>query len=186
MSSFVHDMTVRWACRAGDYVLWANFIGLFSSLGKQYKPADAWALRDGNFVTITNRPSDFPDGFDLHPSEVSGQLVGWMMQRLSAGYEPEEPIDAPNLWRVRAGDRVAWVGAPRGGVDADGPVLGLLNFDVDALVYGEPLDILLGFGGVEEKDESEEKVRLLREAWKAICNLGTPNTAAGDDRWGLG
>ena len=144
MISFEHDMTVRWACRPGDYMLWASFRGLLSDPDNPYNPADAWALRNGNFVTITNRRFDLPDGFDLHPSEVSGRLVGWMMQRLDEGYDPDDPIDGPNLWRVRAGDRVAWMGDPRGGVDGDGLVLGLLNFNVDALIYGEPLDILRG------------------------------------------
>ena len=185
MNSFEHDTTVRWACRSGDYVLWASYRGLLSNPGNQYNLTDAWALREGNFVTITNRRSDLPDGFDLHPSEVSGQLVEWMMRRLNAGYEPDDPIDGPNLWRVRAGDRVAWVGDPREGIDGDGPVLGLLTFNVDALVYGERLDISCGFGWFEEKDESVESKRLIEEGWKAIRSLGTPHTVAGDS-WALG
>ena len=96
-------MTVLWACRSGDYMLWASFRGLLSNPGNQYNPADAWALRDGNFVTITNRRSDLPNGFDLHPSEVCGQLVEWMMRRLDAGYEPDDPIDGPNLWASSGG-----------------------------------------------------------------------------------
>ena len=180
-------MTVRWACRSGDYILWASFRGLLSDPDYQYDLADAWALRDGNFVTITNRRSDFPNGFDLHPTEVCGKLVEWMMCRLDAGYEPEDCIDGPNLWRVRAGDRVVWVGDPRGGVDGNGNVLGLLTFDVDALVYGEPLlDIFRGFGWFEEKDESQESKELIREGWKAIRSLGTPRTIAADTQWALG
>ena len=186
MISFERDMTVLWACRSGDYMLWASFRGLLSNPGNQYNPADAWALRDGNFVTITNRRSDLPNGFDLHPSEVCGELVEWMMRRLDAGYEPDDPIDGPNLWRVLAGDRVAWVGDPRGGVDGDGPVLGLLTFNVDALVYGDRLDISRGFGWFEERDESEESKQLIGEGWKAIRSLGTPRTAAGDSQWALG
>ena len=186
MTPVERDMTVRWACRAGDYVLWASFRGFVSNPGNEYAPADAWALCNGDFVTITNRRSDFPNGFDLHPSEVCGELVGWMMRRLETGYKPDHPIDAPNLWRVRAGDRVAWVGAPRGGVDGDGRVLGLLEFDVDTLVYGEPLDPFRGFGGFQEKDESERSRQLLREGWQAICCSGTPHTAAGDSQWAIG
>ena len=108
------------------------------------------------------------------------------MRRLDAGFEPDDPIDGPNLWRVRAGDRVAWVGDPRGGVAGDGPVLELLTFDVDALVYGERLDIYRGFGWFEEKDESEESKRLLGEGWQVILSLGTPHAAAGDSQWALG
>lgn len=186
MISFERDTTVRWACRSGDYVLWTSFRGLFSTPGDQYNMADAWALRDGNFVTITNRRPDFPNGFDLHPSEVCGRLVEWMMRRLDEGYEPDAPIDGPNLWRVRAGDRVVWVGDPRGGVDGDGPVLDLVTFNVDALVYGEPLEFPRGFGWFEEKDKARENERLIEEGWKAIQSLGTPHTVAADSQWALG
>jgi len=183
--SFERDTTVRWACRSGDYVLWTSFQGLLSTPGDQYNIADAWALRDGNFVTITNRWPDFPNGFDLHPSEVCGRLVEWMMRRLDEGYEPDAPIDGPNLWRVRAGDRVVWVGDPRGGVDGDGPVIDLVTFNVDALVYGEPLDFPRGFGWFEGKDESQDSKRLA-EGWNAIRSLGTPHTVAADSQWALG
>ena len=189
MISFEPDMTVRWACRAGDYMLWASYQGPLSDPNNSYIVVDVWELRDGNFVTITNRYSDLPDWFDLHPLEVSGGLVEWMRRRLDAGYEPDDPIDGPNLWRIRAGDRVAWVGAPRGGVDGEGSVLGLLNFNVDVLIYGEPLDISRGFpyfGGFDQKDQSAESIRLAREGWKAICSLGEPRIAAADPQWRLG
>ena len=182
-------MTVRWACRTGDYMLWASYKGPLFGSGNSYNVADLWEWSDGNFVTITNRQPDLSSWFDLHPLEVSGQLVDWMMSRLEAGYEADDPIDGPNLWRVRAGDRLAWVGAPRGGVDGKGPVLELVNFNEDALVYGEPLATSQGFpafGGFEGKDPSRECIRLGREGWKAICSLGEPRTAAADPQWRLG
>ena len=189
MISFESDMTVRWARREGDYILWASYRGPFYGSGESYTVADVWELCDGNFVTITNRHCDLPDWFDLHPLEVSGQLVEWMRKRVDAGYEPDEPIDGPNLWRVRTGDRVAWVGAPRKGVDEKGLVLGLLNFNVDVLIYGEPFDISRGFpifGGFDGEDQSEESIRFAHEGWKAICSLGEPRTAAADLQWRLG
>ena len=143
MISFEPDMTVRWACRAGDYMLWASYQGPLSDPNNPYIVADVWELRDGNFVTITNRHSDLPDWFDLHPLEVSGGLVEWMGRRLDAGYEPDDPMDGPNLWRIRAGDRVAWVGDPRGGVDGEGSVLGLLNFNVDGRCCMNPIGGIL-------------------------------------------
>lgn len=109
-----------------------------------------------------------------------------MMRRLDAGYEPDTPMDGPNLWRVRAGDRVVWVGDPRGGVDGDGPVLDLVTFNVDALVYGEPLDVFRGFGWFEDKGKARESERLIEEGWKAIHSLGTPRTVAADSQWALG
>ncbi|HKL83299.1 MAG TPA: hypothetical protein VJ879_12365, partial [Desulfobacter sp.] len=119
MISFSSDTTLRWACRRGDYIVWAKSPGIFSSLNNEHKIADIWELQDGNFVTITNRQVDLPDWFDLHPLEVSGSLSYWMQKRLDEGYEPEEPIDGPNLWRVFAGDRIFWVGSSRGGVHSD-------------------------------------------------------------------
>lgn len=106
-------MTLRWACRKGDFIFWAKFQGIFSSRGNEFQIADIWQLRDGNFVTITNRHADLPEWFDLHPSEVSGRLVYWMQKRLDEGHQPQEPIDGPNIWRVLAGDRIAWVGQAR-------------------------------------------------------------------------
>ena len=65
-------------------------------------------------------------------------------------------------------------------------VLGLLNFNVDALIYGEPLDILRGFEWFEEKDESQESKRHIQEGWKSNSSLSAPRIAAGDSQWTLG
>lgn len=183
MISFGSDTTLRWACREVDYVFWAGFQGIFSSQGNEYKIADIWELRDGNFITITNRPSDLPDWFDLHPLEVSGSLVGWMKKRLDEGYDPQEPIDGPNLWRVFAGDRIVWVGPNRGGVHSEDGVLGLVDFKENALVYGEPFDLAEGFpafGGFTRGEPSPEGTRLCRVGWDALNRLGLPRTVAAD------
>jgi len=90
--SFGSDMTLRWACRAGDYVFWARFQGKLSCLGNEYKVFDIWELRDGYSVTIANRRSDLPDWFGLHPLEVSGPLAEWMKNRLDEGYDLQEQI----------------------------------------------------------------------------------------------
>jgi hypothetical protein len=66
-------------------------------------------MRDGDFVTITNRWADLPAGFELHPSEVADAAVFEMMKRLKAGYRPSEPLYGVNIWRAKAGDRLAWV-----------------------------------------------------------------------------
>jgi hypothetical protein len=187
--SFNSDTTLRWACRTGDYILWARFQGVFSPPGDEYKIADIWELVDGNFVTITNRLSDLPDWFDLHPLEVSGPFVLSMQKRLNDGYNPQEPIDGPNLWRLFAGDRLVWVGPDRKGVDSENGVLGLVDFRENALVYGEPFDISDGFpsfGGFDQGKPSPGGVRLCRDAWKALSRLGLPRTAAADNKWNIG
>jgi len=182
-------MTLRWACRKGDYVFWARFQGIFSSQGNRYKIADIWELRDGNFITLTNRHVDLPDWFELHPLEVSDSLVWWMKRRLDEGYKPQEPIDGPNLWRVFAGDRIVWVGPSRHGVDSKDGVLGLVDFKENALVYGEPFDLSSGlptFGGFDGGKPSPEGARLCKAGWDALNRLGFPNTVSADDQWTIG
>ena len=66
----------------------------------------------GAFVTITNRWQDFPAWFDLHPTEVTNSLMGWMRSRIEARDYPEEPIEGPNIWRVQGGDRIVWWVSP--------------------------------------------------------------------------
>lgn len=182
-------MTLRWACRKGDYVLWARFQGIFSSQGNEYKIADVWELRDGNFITLTNRHLDLPDWFELHPLEVSGSLVWWMKRRLDEGYKPQKPIDSPNLWRVFAGDRIVWVGPSRHGIDSKDGVLELVDFKENALVYGEPFDISSGFptfGGFDRAQPSPEGARLCKEGWDALNRLGLPRTVSADGQWRIG
>jgi hypothetical protein len=188
--SFESDMTLRWACRAGDYLIWSKFQGLFSSRGNEYKTADIWELRDGNFVTITNRRADLPDGFDLHPLEVSDSLVQWMQDRLDDGYNPEAPIDGPNIWKVFAGDRIVWVGPDRAGIESKGDgALGLVSVNENALVYGEPFDFSEGFptfGVLAQGDISAEGVILCKASMDAVKRLGLPREAAADDQWRIG
>ena len=183
-------MTLRWACRKGDFIFWAKFQGIFSSRGNEFQIADIWQLRDGNFVTITNRHADLPEWFDLHPLEVSGRLVYWMQKRLDEGHQPQEPIDGPNIWRVLAGDRIAWVGQARDGIESAGAgVLGLLDFHNNALIYGEPFDMCQGIPGFGFFDRGElypEEERWCRAGWDAIKSLGFPRTAAADGQWRIG
>lgn len=189
MITFTSDTTSRWACRRGDYVVWAKFQGLFSSGKNQYQISDIWELQDGNFVTITDRQVDLPDWFDLHPLEVSDSLVPWMQKRLENGYDPEEPIDGPNLWRVCAGDRIFWVGPSRGCAHSDDGVLEIVDFKENALVYGEPLEFLEGFpvfGGFTEDELSKKGVRLCRAGLSALNTLGPPRIISTEGQWSIG
>ncbi|HBI43905.1 MAG TPA: hypothetical protein DDY78_13800 [Planctomycetales bacterium] len=189
VTRFTSDMTLRWACRAGDFVLWARFRGLSAPSGREYDLADVWELRDGNHLTVTNRLADLPEGFDLHPLEVSGALAAWMQRRLSAGHTPTEPVLGPNLWRILAGDRLAWVGRKRPGVDSSDGVLAVIEFRVNALVYGEPIEYSeLGsaFGGFDAGEQSLEAAKLCKSGWDAVQRVGLPRVAAADDRWCIG
>ena len=83
-------------------------------------------------VTITNRWPDLPAWFEFHPLEVGDGAVWEMKKRLDAGYKPKDVMDGPSLWRVKAGDRLAWVTIN----DSDAPVKELLTFKACALVLG--------------------------------------------------
>ena len=117
-SIFQSNTTIRWSCRAGDYVFWMSFQGPFAPTSKQFSIMDIWEIKDGEWVTITNRFEDLPPWFELHPLETSGSLAYKMMEKLNAGYEPNEIMDGPNLWRIFAGDRLVWVGTSHGEIDA--------------------------------------------------------------------
>jgi hypothetical protein len=156
---------------------------------RQFNVPDFWVMRDGDWVTITNRVEDLPPWFELHPLEAAGNIVYWMMKRLNDGYQPSEPCDGPNLWRVFAGDRLVWVGPSRTGLEAQNGVLGLINFEDNALVTGEPFRIFNGlptFGDVEDADLTAAARLLLRRGWLAASGLGTSSVAAADDQWRLG
>jgi hypothetical protein len=103
-TDFKSDTTLRWPCRAGDYLLWAGCRGFG---GSAFDIDDFWELRDGNHVTITNRFADLPGWFQLHPLEASGSNAYRIMERLNEGMEVRPPYDGPNLWRVFAGGRIA-------------------------------------------------------------------------------
>ena len=186
MTRFTSDMTLRWACRAGDYLLWARFQGAGAGTGHEYTIADVWELVDGNFVTLTNRKADLPPWFALHPLEASGQLVSWMQRRLAGGYRPEGPADGPNLWRVFAGDRLAWVGPRRAGVDATDGVLAVVEFRANALVCGEPAGLASGFGGFASGEPPPEAAKLCNAGWEAMRRAGVPRVASADSQWSIG
>jgi hypothetical protein len=146
-------------------------------------------MKDGDWVTITNRVQDLPPWFELHPLEAAGTIVYWMMKKLNDGYQHSEPLDGPNVWRIFAGDRLVWVGPARHGVEAEDGVLGLIDFEDNALVTGEPFHVSEGFptfGEIEESEPTAPTKLLLRQGWLAARGLGTPRVVAADDQWRLG
>jgi hypothetical protein len=71
---------------------------------------DFWFFNGGEQLTVTNQSKDFPGGFELHPSEVADELAYRMIEKIGTGWQPDEPINAPNYWRLRAGDHLVVVG----------------------------------------------------------------------------
>ena len=188
-TTFERNMTIRLSCRKRDYLLWCGFKGIFSSENDQYTVNDIWQLKDGDFVTITNRQADLPSWFELHPLEVSNSLVYWMQRKLDSGYQPGEITDGPNIWRVLAGDRLVWVGEQRQGVDFDNGVLSIITFSENAVIIGEPYSDYDGFphfGGFDQQEQSKEDMMLCRNGWNANVKLGTSRSASADGKWTIG
>jgi hypothetical protein len=112
-----------------------------------------------------------------------------MTKILDSGYKPSEPSDGPNIWKVFAGDRLVWVGPSRAVLETEDGVLGLINFENNALVTGEPWHFSEGlptFGEVEGSKPPAVVTAMLRNGWLAACRLGTARVATADAQWRLG
>jgi len=105
----------------------------------------------------------------------------WMRPRLEARDYPDEPIDGPNIWRAKSGDRVVWVGPPRLDRADVGGVLGILDCRAAVAVLGDHPDGCLAFMHFEQ---SPSAVALGADAISAERSLGLPRTF--DTEWLLG
>jgi hypothetical protein len=184
---FTQDMTVRWSCRQGDFLLWMRYPNILSGR-ESIKIRDLWEMQDGSHVTITNRPEDLPPWFELHPTEVCNRLAYKMMAEMEKGYEPHEPVDGPNLWRLKSGDRVAWVGADRPERRSAQGILAILDCGECALAVGsanwDSVREFAGFGAPTTPEMKPEDVTRCRAAVEVAKQLGLPRTW--EPEWQLG
>lgn len=130
------DMTPRWPCRRGDFILWMGYSDIFSG-PDSIQVHNLWEMRDGYYVTITNRREDLPVWFGLHPTEVCNRLALKMAARIEEGQYPKKPLDGPNLWWLKSGDRVAWIGAERPERRSVDGILVIVDCRECALAVGE-------------------------------------------------
>jgi hypothetical protein len=169
-----NDSTLRLAVRSGDYLLWVAIDSPFGSDSESaWSIRDFWQVRDGDSVTMTNRWVDLPVWFELHPLEVSGRAVIEMTKELAQGFQPSEPLDGPNFWRVKAGDRLVWVTV----FGSSGGVREIFDFSSCALVLGETnrgMELGVLFGAPDEGDPPPEVTSLMRKGFEAAARLGTP------------
>ena len=183
-SRFVQDMSVRWSCRNSDVVVWVT-----SSGGLVYRPeiVDYWRVGDGEEVLLTNRWEDLPDGFALHPTEVRGRYVSRMMAEIARGEHSSEIMDGPNIWRVKAGDRVAWVGPSRPDVPSADGVLAICEAAADVLVVGPMRMIQDLFDGssASAAELTAEELQRCRAGYQAAVSLGLPRVVSAG-QWALG
>jgi len=162
---------------------------MFSTRKPQFRINDVWQLKDGDFITLTNRQPDLPSWFELHPLETSGALFSWMRKKLNAGYKPKEIMESPNLWRAMIGDRLVWVGKKRPGIESDNDILSIVIFDEAALIIGEPLSEHKGFpnfGGFDQEEQSQEFLLRCQKGCYAVSQLGLPRCGTMDGKWAIG
>lgn len=187
------NTTLRWPCREGDFVLWIRWRDIL--LAPHVDVIDIWALRDGDSITITNRVADLPAWFELHPTEVQGMLAYEMGLKLKQGHQPGEVIDGPNLWRLAAGDRLAWLGVSRPGYQATNGIIAILDFSECALAIGEstrPQDLFefAAFGALRAAPGTNRYTQDAARCHTAITiveNLGIPQVLQGEEGgWALG
>jgi hypothetical protein len=121
---------------------------------------DIWELIDGDSVLITNRLEDVPSWFQLHPSEVCGNLTFQLLQEIGERTQQEEPMELANVWRVLPGDYVAWIGPSRPTVQAQNHVLDLATFHSSAAIIGQPktlnLEDMYGFRAPDGAPNAEQ------------------------------
>ena len=185
--SFRRDMTLQWPCCRGDFLLWLGYRDILSG-PEAIQCYDLWEMRDGYHLTITNRLEDLPPWFKLHPAEVCDSFVYKMRAQVEKGDYPTEPINGPNLWRLKSGDRVAWVGADRPDRRSADGILAILECRDCALAVGEAnsgsVKELTGFGAPTTTEMKSEDVVRCQAAVEAVKRLGVPRTWGPD--WMLG
>ena len=111
-----------------------------------------------------------------------------MMEKVEKGDYPDEPIDCPNLWRVKSGDRLTWVGAERPDRRSVNGILSILNCRESALAIGEgnwesAMDFV-EFGELTADEMKSDDVVRCQAAVNAVRKLGLPREWAPD--WMLG
>lgn len=188
-TQFLSDTTLRWSCRKGDLIVWYRWTNVFAEPENGLNILDFWQMRSGDFVMLTNRIDDLPPWFELHPTEVCNQLAYQMMEKLENGYEPGEVMEGPNLWRVRAGDRLAWIRAPKDYFDGGWSLLALLDFSESALAVGEApnfqsLEDSIAFGTCNLQSIGKEGTSKVHESFEMVLKMGLPASLASD--WKLG
>jgi len=182
---FNHDMTLRWSCLPGDFLIWFRSPNV---LVNQLAVIDMWEMRSGESVTITNQFDDLPAWFELHPTEAGESFADLMFEKLNRGYQPREKVDGPNVWRLMAGDRLAWIGESRHDLEPVDGILTVLDCDTCALAAGEPnrneLEAWMFFGSLSKPTQSREDTERCRAATDFVRSMGFPRCWT--DSWALG
>lgn len=186
---FNSRMTRSWVHQQGDYLIWAGLQGGMYCNSNSYDINDIWELHDRDFVCVTNRREDFPSWFKIHPMEAKGSLVRWMVDQLNNGYNVPFPMDGPNIWRVKAGDRIARVRINDRESDPAKCILTMIDFHENALVYGEsdnPATDSMLFGSFDTDNPRTGAYKVCQAGFNALKDLGPPRVIDVDFQWKVG
>jgi hypothetical protein len=170
-------------------MLWFTWTDIFADPQHGIKIIDIWEMKDGDFLTITNRLEDMPEWFAFHPTEVCNSLAYRMLEKFNNSDYPEEPIEGPNIWRPKTGDRLVWLGKSRSGTACKGSIRSVIAFRESAIVIGEnarpqSMDELISFGSLTKPQQTEGETAMLREAVELVRQMGLPGEYAPD--WTIG
>ena len=167
--------------------MWFGYLDIVSG-SERLDCYDLWEIRDGYHVTITNRLADLPPWFRLHPTEICNRFVFKLYEQIERGDYPETPLDGPNLWRLKAGDRVAWVGADRLERRSVDGIFAILDCQECALLIGEGggggLEEYAAFGAPTTAEVKPEEAKRIQGAVKLAKEIGSPPSWA--EAWRLG
>src|SRR5687768_2374933 len=110
---FGEDTTFLLPCRKGDHLAWVRGTGFMNDPASGVSILDFWELKAGDRVTITNRHEDLPEWFELSVDEFRGRVAHERLPTREPDDSLEVTQEAPNVWRVMSGDKLAWIGQPR-------------------------------------------------------------------------
>ena len=184
---FAQDMTLRWPCRRGDFILWMGYADIFGG-PESIKIHDLWEMRDGYHVTDYEPPRRFPRVVRT-PSDRSVQ----QSRAKDGGQNRGGPLSPRAIRRAQplaaqTGDRVAWVGAERPERLSVSGILAILDCRECALAVGEGdrggLEEFVGSGAPTTPDIKPEDAARCRAAVEVVKQLGLPRSW--DPEWRLG
>lgn len=124
---------------------------------------------------LTNRVEDLPNWFQLYPTEVCNILAYKILDKFNNGEYPEQPIDGPNIWRVRSSDRVIWIGDERPDIESYDGLLKIFDISECCLLIGDPMDGIadyIGFSGIDNDEDAKLRIKQTRKAMGIVKGMG--------------
>lgn len=152
--------------------------------GPSVHPVDFWLFDRPVEFAIISKLSELPAWFILHPTERMGELAQAMTGELRKGISFPDPFYAPNVWRVKAGDRIAFFCQRPWTTPAENGWI--IDIGENALVYwqlpGGGIPNTLEASGASPTDD-EKLERWIQVASAKIASMGLPRSCALD--WGI-